>query len=423
MPDRTKPPKIRDIQSLKLPDVEQRQLDNGLPAYVVNLGTQEVVKLEVIFHAGRPFERQPLAARATASQIREGSEKYSSAAVAEALDFYGCTLSIPFQLDYSSFTLFSLNKHFGKALPLLKDLLQQPAFPEKELQAFKLRNQRRLEIDLSKNDVVAYREATACIFGESHPYGYNSLPATYETLQREHLVEHHRRLYNKDNCVIFLSGRVDNELFEQVNAAFTEALPAGQVAQADWAMPPPKACQERIERPNTVQSAIRIGRPLFDRQHEDYMGMYVLNTLLGGYFSSRLMTNLREEKGYTYNIYSSVDMMRYGGQLLIGAEVGKDFVEDSLTQIYLEMERLQQERVEEDELQMVRNYLMGNFLTMLDGPFNVAEVVRTQVLEDLPMDYLEQLAVAVQEISPEQLQILAQRYLSREKMAEVVVGP
>ena len=179
----------------------------------------------------------------------------------------------------------------------------------------------------------------------------------------------------------------------------------------------------RINRPDTLQSALRISRPLFNRQHPDYQGLYVLNTILGGYFGSRLMANIREDKGYTYNIYSSVDSMQYGGQFMIGTEVGQDAVEDSLANIYLEMERLQQEPVGEAELRMVRNYLLGSFLTLLDGPFNVADVVRTQVLENLPANYLEQLAKTVRHISPEELQRLAQKYFNKTEMVEVTVGP
>ncbi len=423
MPDRTKPPIIQDIQSFQLPEVVHYQLDNGLPVYALDLGTQEVVKLEVAFFAGRPYERKRLAARATARQIREGSDRYSASEVAEALDFYGCSLSIPFQLDTSHFILYSMNKHFREALPLLKSLLQAPAFPESELQAFIKRNQRRLSVDLTKNDVLAYRELTARLFGESHPYGYNSEPATYAALKRGDLQDHHRRLYNSQNCAIFLSGRISQELLDQVNEAFSEAMPEGEAAQADcpFEQQPPQSLF--FHRPDTVQSAIRIGCSLFNRHHPDYMGMYVLNTILGGYFGSRLMANVREDKGYTYNIYSSVDAMLHGGSFLLGTEVSKEFVADSLRQIYAEMERLQEELVGEEELSMVRNYLLGSFLTMLDGPFNISEVVRTQVLEGLPMDYLEQLAESVRHISAEEIRSLAQQYLKREKMWEVVVGP
>jgi predicted Zn-dependent peptidase len=182
--------------------------------------------------------------------------------------------------------------------------------------------------------------------------------------------------------------------------------------------------QSTIERrPETLQSAIRLGRKAFSRQHEDFYGLYVLNTLLGGYFGSRLMTNIREEKGYTYNIYSMLETMRHDGTLLIGTEVSPEYVAPTLKEIFREMEALQETRVGEEELTMVRNFLLGNFLTMLDGPFNVSEVVRTLVLDELPLDAFDQLVSTVQNIDADTLQRLSQKYLNKEEMWQVVVGP
>lgn len=422
MLNRTTPPQIRDVGNLKLPGIGLHTLGNGMPLYEIQMGTQEVVKLEVVFQAGRPFEKKQLAARATSSLLKEGSRNYSAAQIAEQLDFYGCSLALPFNLDTASVMLYSLNKHFDKALPILEDMLAAPSFPETELNAFIKRNQRRLEVDLAKNDIVAYRKITELIFGETHPYGYNSYPETYGALKRDDLVEHYTRLFTNKNCVAFISGKSTPDIIAMIDERLSRAIPEGEAAQAALQLSHQLPHPVKVRHPDTVQAAIRIGRHLFNRQHEDYMGMYVLNTILGGYFGSRLMANIREEKGYTYNIYSTLDAMQHDGCFYIGTEVGNEFVEDTLRQIYIEMERLQQEPVEEEELYMVRNYLMGNFLTMLDGPFNVSEVVRTQVAEGLPLSYFEQLASTVRNITADSLQQLARRYLRREDMWEVVVG-
>ncbi|MCO6490936.1 MAG: insulinase family protein [Phaeodactylibacter sp.] len=422
MPNRTSPPRARDVRNLRLPEVPQHTLDNGMPLYEVNMGTQEVIKLEVVYLAGRPFEKKQLAARATSSMLREGTRSFSAAQIAEQLDFYGCSLSMPFQLDTSNVILYSLNKHFGRLMPILEEILSAPAFPEAELNAFIKRNQQRLEVDLAKNDIVAYREITELIFGRNHPYGYNSFPETYAALQRDDLLEHFTRLFNSNNCMAFISGKSSPEIVGMVNECLSRAIPPGEAARATLSATQEAPCAKKIQRPETVQAAIRIGRRLFNRHHEDYPGMYVLNTILGGYFGSRLMGNIREEKGYTYNIYSMLDNMHYDGYFYVGTEVGNEFVEDTLRQIYIEMERLRQEPAGADELAMVRNYLMGNFLTMLDGPFNVSEIVRTQAVEGLPMSFFETMAETVRNITADELQRLARRYLRREDMWEVVVG-
>lgn len=423
MPDRSQPPVIKDIQTLHLPKPEIFHLDNGTPVYVTNMGTQEVIRMELVFFAGRTYEDKQLVARATSSLLREGTKHYTAARIAEAIDFYGATLSLPFNLDTSSMVLYSLNKHFADTLPILQDMLRAPLFAAEDLEAYIKRNQRRLAVDLAKNDTLAYRLITEQIFGSAHPYGYNSTDEAYLALTPADLRKHHRRLYNASNCMVFISGRVTDEVKRLLNKALSDALSPGEKPEPRIPVPDgqPQSAFER--RPDTLQSAVRLGRRGLNRHHEDFYGLYVLNTLLGGYFGSRLMTNIREEKGYTYNIYSMLETMRYDGSLLIGTEVSPEYVEPTLREIEREMKLLQETMVDEEELTMVRNFLLGNFLTMLDGPFNVSEVIRTLVLDELPLSTFDEWVSTVQNIDAAALQGLAQKYLNKADLWQVIVGP
>ena len=423
MPDRSQPPVIKDIQTLHLPKPEIFHLDNGIPVYVTNMGTQEVIRMELVFFAGRTYEDKQLVARATSSLLREGTRHYTAAQIAEAMDFYGATLSLPFNLDTSSMVLYSLNKHFADTLPIVQDMLSSPAFKEQDLEAYVKRNQRRLSVDLAKNDTLAYRLITEQIFGSTHPYGYNSTDEAYQALNPADLRQHHQRLYNASNCLVFISGRVTKEVTQLLNKALSAALSPGEKPEPRIPAPDgkPKSTFER--RPDTLQSAVRLGRRAGSRHHKDFYGLYVLNTLLGGYFGSRLMTNIREEKGYTYNIYSMLETMRYDGSLLIGTEVSPEYVEPTLREIEREMKILQETMVDEEELKMVRNFLLGNFLTMLDGPFNVSEVIRTLILDGLPLSTFDELVSTVQNIDAAALQGLAQKYLNKADLWQVIVGP
>ncbi|MEL7021167.1 MAG: pitrilysin family protein [Bacteroidota bacterium] len=420
MLDRTTAPPIRNIRQIHLPTPVRYQLDNGIEVYETDLGTQEVVRLEIVFNAGRPYEKVQLAARTTANLLKEGTRQYSAATIAEQIDFYGGTLSVPIHLDTSNIILYSLTKHFAKLLPLLADMLRSPVFPQTELDALKQRNIQRLQVDLTKNDVVAYRQVTEHIFSRQHPYGYNSLPESYERLQREDLLQHFDTNYVANNCTLFLSGKLHPEFRKLLNMFFGQ-LKTGPVRLNNMSLPIDTPASVSYHLPGSVQTAIRIGCRMFNRKHEDYRGMYVLNTILGGYFGSRLMHNIREEKGYTYNIYSTLDTMTYDGYFYIGTEVGNEVAKPAMKEIYHEFELLKQELVKEDELTMVKNYLLGNLLTMVDGAFNVSEVIKTQVLEGLPTDYLAQLVQYIQNVEATTLQQLAQRYLKREQMWEVVV--
>ncbi|MCB9080800.1 MAG: insulinase family protein [Lewinellaceae bacterium] len=423
MPNRRRAPRIHPVQKLTIPPVEEYRLDNGLPVYAVNMGTQEVIRLDLIFHGGRPHEHKPMVARATIAQIREGSPRVSGAYLADRLDYFGSSLSTPAQLDFSQLTVHCMNKYLPQVLPLITDILTDPAFPEEELVSYIRRNLQRLQVELSKTDVVAYRAITEQLYGSHHPYGWNSTTEIYQALQRDDLVRHYHSWMHAGNAQCFVAGQVTADTLAQLNASLGQDLPA-RPAPPPTVLPPYEPGERRvsIERQDSLQTSIRIGRPMFSRHHPDYHGLSVLNTILGGYFGSRLMTNIREEKGYTYNIYSTLDTMRFDGCFYIAAEVGNTYVEDTRKQIYEEIDRLQQDLVDEEELEMVRSYILGTYLTTLDGPFNVGDLVRSLISEGLTLDFFREAVDVVREIDATQIRDLAQLYLRPEDMYETLVG-
>jgi len=397
-------------------------LDNGIPVYEINKGTQDIIKIEIVFNAGRPYEHKKLAARATASLIKEGTPNNSSAAISEKVDFYGGTLSTPYNLDTSNVVLYSLNRHLDKLLPIAAEVIKTPVFPSDELETYIQQSKQRLQVDLQKTDVIAYRKITEYIFGEEHPYGYNSFANTYAALSQEDLINHHQRNYTQENCRIFISGKSNPEIIKMLNHHFGKNMQSGKPTPKPFPDLTPESKKIKIPHQDSSQTAIRIGRRLFNRKHKDYQAMYLVNNILGGYFGSRLMANIREDKGYTYNIYSSLDTMSQDGCFYIGTEVGNEFLEATKQEIYKELYTLQTEFVEEQELEMVRNYLLGNLLTMFDGPFNTGEVIKTMVLENLPKESFYDLVKTIKTISPDQIQHLAQKYFKPEDLWEVVVG-
>lgn len=421
MLERSIMPAIQEISHLTVPRPEVWHLSNGVPVYEINMGTQEIIKLELVFFAGRPFERKKLAARCTPSLLKDGTKNYSSADIAETMDFYGATLSTPFHMDTSNVLLYSLSKHFDKVLPLLAEVISTPTFPQKELDAFVQRNQRRLQVELTKNDVLAYRKFTELIYGAEHPYGYNSFPETYAAIKRDDVVAHFEENFTAGNCTIFLSGKITPSIREQIDEYLGKAILPGEKRTATVPTPDSKPEKIKLDNGDKLQKAVRIGSRSFTRHHPDYNGMYVLNTILGGYFGSRLMTNIREEKGYTYSIYSSNESMLFDGYFNISSEVGNDFAEATVKEIYAEMEKLRNEPAGDDELAMVKNYLLGSFLTNLDGPFNIIEVIKTFVLEDMPVSAFEDMAQEIRAITPETILNLANKYLQKENMWEVIV--
>lgn len=420
--DRRKGPPIHKIGALKLPETQFCRLDNDIPVYWLSMGTQPVMRLELVFATGRPYETKKLVSRVTGGMLREGTWQRDAASIAEAFDFYGSTCSVFVNLDFTQVVLYCLSKHFEVVLPVVAEILLEPSFPEKELENNLRQNKQRLLIELAKSDTIAYRAITEAIYGEEHPYGWNSVPEHYNDLVREDLVHHHRQMYVNNNCTVFMSGLLPDNAISLLNRYLGQKMPAGELVVPRVPEPLAEPKSIFIGLPESHQTAIRVGRRLFNRHHEDYNGMYVLNTILGGYFSSRLMTNIREEKGYTYNIYSSVDVMLFDGYLTIAGEVGNGFVGATLDEIYKELEVLRSEPVKKDELEMVKSYLLGNILTMLDGPFNVMDVSKSLVLDGLETTHFDGLVESIRNVTASELQALANKYLQKEAMWEVVVG-
>lgn len=415
-------PPLREITNLHLPQPEIIHLDNGIPVYITRMGTQPVVRMELSFDAGRWHESKKLVSRATSQLIREGTKIRSGEDIAETVDFYGGSIAFTGSLDTSNVILFCLTKHFDKLLPLVDDLLTAPDFAEEDIEKFKRRTLQRFKMETGKTDVIAYRKITESIFGKEHPYGYNSHPKLFGNIQREHLINHFLKNYRAGNLKIFLSGYPTDNVLEALNKTLGRNIPTGHSIPNEVVIKPDSKQIIKIPKKNNLQSAIRIGCRTFNREHPDFNGFYILNTILGGYFGARLMTNLREDKGYTYGVYSGLEPMRYDGYFNVSTEVAKGSAGAALREIYHEFERLREKPIGDEELQMVRNYLLGYLLTTLDGPFNISEMIRTLISEGSELDFFDNMVTSIKTITPNDIQALANQYLKRENMYEVVVG-
>ncbi len=415
-------PPIKVIDKVVFPTFDKVILDNGIPLYIINQGTQDIVKLEVVFNAGRSFEKKKVTSRTTNSQIKEGSLNMNSKQISDTIDYYGATLRTTENLDSCSLHLFSLGKHFQKLLPTFHEIVTTPTFPKEDLRKYIGVNSERLKVELEKNDVIAYRAITEYVYGKDHPYGYNSEIEDYQALTRDDLVEHYQANYGSNNCFLFLSGKVNEGYIKEINkyfgSQFRTCNPKEIIPEAINYNP----IQKHITSDKDLQIALKMGRKLFDRGHEDYPGMYFLNAVLGGYFGSRLMSNIREEKGFTYNIYSEVDAMKHDGMFMIGTEVGEEYFQDTMLEIKKELNILRSELIPEEELTMVRNYLLGRILNFIDGPFNSSRLLKSMIVSDLGTPYFDHLISKLKSITSEELYELANTYLREEDMTIISVG-
>lgn len=417
------PPLVR-VSQLNILKPEKHVLPNGIPVYVFNGLQQDAVRIEWVFNAGKWYEHKRLQASMTARMMKEGCKDYPSHEFNDLLDFYGASVKSSAGPDTASFQLYSLNKHLGQVLPIVEDVIKEPLIELRDLEIVAQANREQLKVNLMKPDYLADKVFSETLYGSSHPYGYELEIADYDQLTRETLTAYHQEFYNASNCSIVVSGNVDNKVLKLLEREFGGAEWLGNKARVH--LHKELDSSERLSRYDSIdgsyQSAIRIGKKMFNKTMPEYHEFSVVNTILGGYFGSRLMSNIREDKGYTYGIYSGLSSMRHGGHFMVSTEVGVDVRQAAIDEIYSEMLRLQNEPVTDEEMDLVRNYMMGRLQNGLDGPFKVASMYKGLYTYDLDIDYLYSLVDVINTITPQRIQELANKYLDPSSMHEITVG-
>jgi predicted Zn-dependent peptidase len=422
--DRSVTPSLAKVERLNVLQPEKITLPNGIPVYVFTGLQQDVVKIECVFNAGKWFEESRLQASMTARLIKEGSKDYPSYKFNDMLDFYGASVKASAGPDTSYFQLFSLNKHLSQILPIVQDVVKGPLVEERDLEIVVQANREQLKVNLMKPDYLADKLFSETLYGNTHPYGYDLELEDYDNLNRDLLLSYHKSSYSASNCSIVISGNVDSKALKALEREFGGSDWFGDKARMH--VHKELDSKEKLVRYDAMegsyQTAIRIGKKLFNKATPDYQEFSVVNTILGGYFGSRLMSNIREDKGFTYGIHSGLSSMRHGGHLVISTEVGVEVRQAAIDEIYAEMVRLQQEPVPSEELDLVRNYMLGRLQNSLDGPFKVAAMYKGLFTYDLDIDYIYTLVDVINTITPARIQELANRYLDPSTMHEITVG-
>lgn len=418
-------PSIKDAVDfdIRLPGCNQYTLSNGVPVYEVNTGPQDVAQVEFIFYAGNWFESKKLVAAATNALLKNGTNNKTAFELNEAFEYFGAFFKCSSQNETASIKVNSLSKDLDSLLPLVAEILTESTFPEEELNTFKQNNKQRLSVNLQKSDFVASRLIDAYLYGEEHPYGTYSNAADIDALNAEELRDFYNQFYVHGNCVIFVSGKFEVDVQNLLNRYFG-FLPFNAPVKLSKAFHISEATEKKyriINDEKGVQGAIRIARPFVDRHHPDFTKAMLLNTVFGGYFGSRLMANIREDKGYTYGIHSYVQNHLHETSWMIATDAGKDVSEATIEETYKEMNLLCQEEIGEEELNLVRNYMIGSVLGSLDGPFQIIARWKSIVLNDLDENYFYKSIKAIKETTAAELQELSNKYLKPEDFYELVV--
>jgi len=423
MTDRKQAPDIVDAVnlSLKLKPAEKFVLKNGVEVYTINAGAEEVMSLEWVFFAGNCFEEQNLVAATANYLLRNGTSTKTAFQINEHFEYFGSYLNRACYNETATMTLHCLSKHVGELLPVVKELITDSTMPQDELDIYKQNMKQRLKVNLKKSDFVAGRLIDVYLYGEKHPYGKYSSAEDFDALNREQLLAFYKKYYQQGKLIMFVAGKLPANLEQLLNIHFGD-LPGTPLVVQETIVNPATEKKFRITNDaEGVQGSVRIARPFPNRHHPDFLKAQVLNALFGGFFGSRLMSNIREDKGYTYGIHSFLHNHVQRSAWMVSTEAGKDVCEATIAEVYKEMKDLREELVDDEELLLVRNYMMGSILGELDGPFQIIARWKNIILNDLTEQYFYDSINTIKTVSAEELQQLAQRYLNPEDFYELVV--
>ncbi len=421
--DRKNPPLIKDAVdfNLQLKPYDKYVLKNGVEVYAINAGAEDVLQIEWLFKAGNWHEKQNLVAASTNFLLKNGTSKKSAFALNEHFEYYGSYLNRHCYNETASVSLHSLSKHLEALLPVVKEILSDSVFREEEISVYKQNMKQRLNVNLKKCDFVASRLIDKYLYGENHPYGRFTRFEDFDSITREALLEFYEQYYIDGKLVIFVAGRLPDNIFSLLDQHFGDLKNLPVNTPKITVSPSEEKKYRIINDPNGVQGAIRLGTNFPNRHHPEYLPSQVLNNLFGGFFGSRLMSNIREDKGYTYGIHSYMQNHTQETAWVISTEAGRDVSEATITEVYKEMEILRNEPVDEEELLLVQNYMMGGILGELDGPFQIIGRWKNIILNDLDHEYFYKSINTIKTVTAKQLQELANKYLLPEKFYELVV--
>ena len=425
MLNRTLPPAYTTISSIDVIKANHEQLDNGIDVFSVSAGSQEIVKLEFIFKAGMYQQPAALIASATNNLLESGTRSYTANQISDGVDFFGSFLELQVEQDFAIISLFSLNKYLEQSLKFVEEIIKYPTFPEDEFRIHITNKKQKHAINSQKVSVVARRKFSELLFGSSHPYGVDVTEADFERVNVEELKRFFNTYYTCQNCTIIASGNLPKNMTAVLNGFFGKEQwghSPGKIHSPSIAAATDPERKHFVQREEAIQSAIRIGRVLFNKTHPDYFKFQVLNTILGGYFGSRLMANIREDKGYTYGIGSGVNNLVHSGVFYISTEVGSDVAASAISEIYREIKLMREKPVDIQELETVRNYILGQFLRSVDGPFSLADKFKSIWEFGLDYSFFDNYFTAVKNVTPAELQDLANKYLQEKDLTECVVG-
>ena len=429
IPDRSRPPASDPPPQLDLPDIQKRTLSNGLPVWVVERHEVPIVQVNVVIRGGAGDDPAGKfgTASLTAAMLDEGAGSRSALQIADAVEFLGANLATTSSFDSSAVRLNVPVARLTEALPLLADVTIRPTFPAMELD--RLRQERLTALLQARDDPgsIAQLAFARIVFGTTHRYGTGAIgtEATLKAFAANDLAAFHAAYYQPANAVLVVAGDVKPDaVIPQLEQHFGGWNAAGASPRRTLVPAAPQIAKGQIyivDKPEAEQSQIRIGWVGVPRSTPDYFPLLVLNTILGGSFTSRLNQNLREQHGYTYGASSGFDMRLSAGPFVAAAGVQTDKTAESVREFFNELNGIVQP-IGADEIARAKNYIALGFPSEFETSTDLSRRLEELIVYQLPDDYFERYIANVQAVNADAIQKAAKTYIQPSRFAVVVVG-
>lgn len=421
--NRSMAPEVKDFGLLNIPNCRQLTLDNGIKLNIIDHGEFDVNRLTISWMGGA-YDVDNFASLMLACDLmREGTEFHSGAEIAEILDYNGAWLRSNHHSHHTAVTLHSLNSKFNEVLPIIVESITSPSFPLQEFEINKEKIARRKEIDLSKVAYLSNQSNHRLIYGDNHPCSKEETPTDIRNLSIDDIRSIHGKIFVADGCELFLAGRITPEIEDSLNNWFGK-LPTDKphISQQIIPISPSQQKLDIIHVEDALQCAITMSIPAIPRSHPDYIDLRYVIMALGGYFGSRLMTNIREDKGYTYGISAALLGNWEGGVATISTQCDNSYANAVIDEVKKEIELLKLDNVNDEELTRLKRYAMTQIAGTLDSPFSIMDYYENQRHVLTPPDYFLAMQQSLNNLTSHRIAELAHKYLNTDELRISIAG-
>ena len=419
MLDRTSPPASYPIDHFALPDYDSVNLGSHAECYVIRDEKLPVVHIELLFESGKSKQVIPGTAYYAIKMLPEGTLNHTADEIANGFESLGSFVEFGSGIDHSSVKIYAQSAHIDATLDLLTEVLTTPAFREDEYRTLQEIRTQQIAVQHAKNNQYATVKFNQLLFGENHPLGTILSPDSVKEVPIEEVKDFYKHTLFT-NPKIFVTGSVSDSVMDKLGQIVRSLTCTSGIAPDNTIVTAKGTSHE--PRPNSEQVSLRMGMHSIDKLHPDIHSLSIANTMLGGYFGSRLMKTIREDLGYTYGIYSTLVHTTDYSYWMISSELIKKHADNGLKEIDNQLTLLASTPPPVKELETLKNYLKGKLLSSVDSIFSKGNLIKNLKVGGLEDSYYNDYLDAVDQITPKDISEVTEKYLLAPEKTTLLVG-